>query len=206
MMPPTKAKEVIDHDAKSAQAIEKEKTVEPGMLLESKCLYRSDPREDWDVWVPDNIGVNPEEGIASAEFALIVKQDKIQEDDGSYALKLHSLQVQSPLIKTLLGPVFENYPGIKISLKKLVFFAPFREFFYRWEEFLQASRDSEHDELQAAHFKLLFEIVSAEMGPEIEEANDLSFNNLSSLTSFGRSSDRGQRFTLWWTASTGCIA
>jgi hypothetical protein len=78
----------------------------------------------------------------------------------------------------LLGPVFADYPGIKTSLKKLNFSAPFREFFYRWQEFLQASKESQQDENQAAHFKLLFDIISAEIRPHIEEVKDLLLNNV----------------------------
>lgn len=153
-------------------------SVEPGMLLETKDLYRSDPREDWDVWAPEDIGIDGEKDGASGKFALVVKREKTQEDDGSSGLQLHSIQVQSPLIKTLLGPVFANYPGIKTSLKKLKFHAPFHEFFYRWQEFLQALKDSQHDETQAAHFKLLFDIVSTEIKPHIEEVKDLLLNDV----------------------------
>ena len=177
-MPLRKVTKKSDDDVDSIDPPEEESPVEPGMLLESKDLYRSDPRQDWAVWAPDDIGLDAKETDASARFALIVKRDKIQEDDGSSGLKLHSIQVQSPLIKTLLGPVFTNYPGIKTSLKKLKFSAPFREFFYRWQEFLQASKDSQHDETQAAHFKLLFDIISAEIRPHIEEVKDLLLNDV----------------------------
>jgi hypothetical protein len=61
-----------------------------------------------------HVGVDAKETDASAMFALIVKRDKPKEDDGSYTLKLYSVRVQSSLIKTLLGTVFTNYPGIKI--------------------------------------------------------------------------------------------
>jgi hypothetical protein len=167
-----------DDDTESDVSRKEETPVAPGMLLESKDLYRSDPRAEWGVWAPEDIGIDAKETEASAKFALIVKRDRIQEDDGSSALKLHSIQVQSPLIKELLGPVFENYPGIKTSLKKLKFFAPFREFFYRWKEFEQASEKSKDDELQAAHFKLLFDIISAEIQPHIEEVTDLVKNEV----------------------------
>jgi hypothetical protein len=183
-MRPTKAATKSDEDVSAGASEEEEEEeeeetpVEPGMLLESKDLYRSDPRDEWGVWAPDDIGIDSKETAASAKFALIVKRDRIQEDDGSPALKLHSVQVQSPLIKALMGPVFANYPGIKTSLKKLKFFAPFREFFYRWKEFLEASRISQQDEMQAAHFKLLFDIISAEIQPHIEEVKDLVANEV----------------------------
>ena len=179
-MPPYEVTTESNDDTESDASREEESPVEPGMLLESKDLYRSDPRAEWGVWAPEDIGIDAKETEASAKFALIVKRDKIQEDDGSSALKLHSIQVQSPLIKQLLGCVFENYPGIKTSLKKLKFFAPFREYFYRWEEFEKASKKSK-DELQAAHFKLLFDIISAEIRPHIEEVTDLVKNEVISF-------------------------
>ncbi|KAI8932051.1 hypothetical protein NX059_010940 [Plenodomus lindquistii] len=165
-------------DINSGNLEGKETSIELGMLLESKDLYRSDPRAEWSVRAPSDIGVGSKETEDSAKFALIVKHDRIQEDDGSSALKLHSIQVQSPLIKALLGTVFANYPGIKTNLKKLLFLAPFREFFYRWKEFLQASEISQQDEVQAAHFKLLFDIVSAEVQPHIDEVKDLLANDV----------------------------
>ena len=170
-----------DDDDDSNSVAEEGTHVEPGMLAESKDLYRSDPREDWSVWAPDDIGVDAKATRASAKFALIVKRDKIQEDDGSSGLRLHSIQVQSPLIKTLLGSVFANYPGIKTSLKKLVFQAPFREFFYRWREFLEAWEVAQRDETQVAHFKMLFDLISAEIKPQIEEVKDLLFNDVVSF-------------------------
>lgn len=155
--------------------------VEPGTLLESKDLYRSDPREEWAVWAPEDVGLDSKETDASAKFALIVKREKAQEEDGSTGLKLHSVKVQSPFIKKSLGPVFESYPGIQTNLKNLTFSTPFREFFYRWQEFCQASKLAQSDETGAAHFKLLFDIVSAEIKPHIEEVGDLMLNKVISF-------------------------
>ena len=178
-LPPPEQRKGSDDDAESESSKEEGTPVEPGMLLESKDLYRSDPRAEWGVWAPDDIGIDAKETEASAKFALIVKRDKIQEEDGSSALKLHSIQVQSPLIKELLGPVFQDYPGIKTSLKKLRFSAPFREFFYRWSEFVLASKQSDKDDhLKGAHFKLLFDVISAEIKPHIEEVTDLIKNEV----------------------------
>ncbi|KAJ4353177.1 uncharacterized protein N0V89_004903 [Didymosphaeria variabile] len=176
--PPDSVPTTTKHSGDDNESIHSEATgplVGPGMLLDSKDLYRSDPREEWTVC---DIGINPSDTDASAKFALIVKRDKIQEDDGSSGLKLYSIKVQSPLIKTALGPVFHNYPGIKTSLKNLTFSAPFREFFYRWQELCQASKLSQHEETQSAHFKLLFDILSVEIKPHIEEVGDLLLNNV----------------------------
>lgn len=151
--------------------------VEPGMLLESKDLYRSNPREEWSVWAPEDIGMDAKETDASAKFALIVKRDRIQGDDGSSELQLNSVKVQSPLVKESLGPVFANYPGINTNLKNLNFYAPFREFFYRRKEFFQVSKQLENDETKGAHFKLLFDIIHAEIEPHIKEVEDLMLNN-----------------------------
>ncbi|KAL1607619.1 hypothetical protein SLS60_002553 [Paraconiothyrium brasiliense] len=173
-----------EHSEDENESIDPEENgppVEPGMLLESKDLYRSDPRAEWTVWAPEDIELDSKETDGSAKFALIVKREKIQEDDGSSGLSLHSIKVQSPLIKTLLGPVFENYPGIKTSLKNLKFTAPFREFFYRWKKFCQASKLSQHDENQSAHFKLLVDILSAEIKPHIEQVGDLLLNSVISF-------------------------
>ncbi|CAI6267882.1 unnamed protein product [Periconia digitata] len=150
--------------------------VEHGMFLESKDLYRSNPRQEWTVWSPDDLE-NGSQATASEKFALIIKRERIQQEDGSVGLSLHSLQVQSPLIREMLSSVFGGYPGINTNLKKLQFNAPFREFYYRWREFSIASKNSKADEITAAHFALLFDIISAQILPHIDVVKDLMLNN-----------------------------
>lgn len=149
-----------------------------GMLLDSKNLYRPHYHADWREWSTSDLEIDALGPAASAKFALIVKREKKQEDDGSLGLSLHSVQVQSPLIKEALGPVFEGYPGININLKKVTFHSPFNEFFYRWKDLLRAVEDSKKNETKAAHVSLLFDIVSAHVKPQVEVFKDLLANGV----------------------------
>ncbi|KAK7423533.1 hypothetical protein QQX98_000991 [Neonectria punicea] len=155
--------------------------VQVGMTAEIKNLYRQDYREPWQEWTPDDIGIDSKSTPASAKNALIVRREKQLGDTDEPVLALHSITVQSPLIKKQLGPVFEDYKGINTNLKKLEFKAPFHEFFYRWNEFLQAEPAESEDEdgdTNRSHYKLLFDTISGEIKPHIEQAWDLLKNDV----------------------------
>lgn len=51
-------------------------------------------------------------------------------------LDLHSVVVQSELVKESLGRVLEGYPGITTELERLEFGAPFECFVHRWDRLL----------------------------------------------------------------------
>lgn len=151
-----------------------------GMTMETKDLYRDDPRSPWEEWSPDDIGINAQTTSASNKFALVVRREKRNGDTEEPVLALHSISVQSPVIKTQLGPVFMDYHGINTNLKILTFNAPFHEFFYRWTEFLQA-RPSPAKDPDSTHYKLLFDAVAPEVKPHIDQAEDLLNNNVISF-------------------------
>ncbi|KAM0562014.1 hypothetical protein ACHAPJ_002456 [Fusarium lateritium] len=152
------------------------------MTSETKNLYRKSYRDPWQEWRSEEIGVDSRSSHSSAKFALIVRREKQHGDTDEPILALHSITVQSPLIKKLLGPVFEGYRGINTNLKKLEFRAPFREFFYRWKDFVKVdpSGSAESDE-GCSHFKLLADILSAEIQPHIEQTKDLLKNDVISF-------------------------
>lgn len=151
-----------------------------GMTAEPKNLYREDPRLPWQELSPEEIGIDLNAISASNKFALVVRREKRIGDTDQPAISLHSITIQSPLIKALLGPVFAEYQGINTSLKKLEFIAPFHEFFYRWTEFTRV-KASLQDETEVAHYGLLFDIISNEVTPHIEQAGDLVKNGVISF-------------------------
>ncbi|KAH7272972.1 hypothetical protein MRS44_003472 [Fusarium solani] len=157
-------------------------TVQVGMTAETRDLYRKDCDDPWQEWAPEDIGVNANSAAAAAKFALIIRRQKHRDDDGELALALFSITVQSPLIKKQLGSVFDGYKGINTNLRKLDFKAPFHEFFYRWEEFVQAMpAEAEENEVSRSHYRLLFDTISKEMTPHIEQVTDLVKNNVISF-------------------------
>lgn len=155
----------------------KEQRFEVGMTTETRDLYRDDPRSSWQEWAPEDID-NSTSTSASLKFALVVRRERCIGDTGEPVLRLHSIRVQSPLLKAALRPVFEGYQGINPNLEKLEFSAPFHEFFYRWIEFVKARpSDTEENKVARAHFDLLFSIIHAEMSPHLEQTSDLVIKN-----------------------------
>lgn len=148
--------------------------VEPGMKTSVKNLYREHKGQPWDEWVPDSVDLNPEATSSWKQFALVVRYE-MREDRPS--LSLHSISIQSPVIKDRLGVVFDSYKGIATTLKKLTFRAPFHEFFYRWDRFEQSIED-EKDEFALGHMKLLYGVIRPEIKPHIERVQDLLINNV----------------------------
>ncbi|RSL64478.1 hypothetical protein CEP54_004705 [Fusarium duplospermum] len=152
------------------------------MTAETRDLYRRNCEEPWREWAPEDIGVNADSAAAAAKFALIIRRQKHHDDNGEPILALFSITVQSPLIKKQLGSVFEGYKGINTNLKKLEFKAPFHEFFYRWKEFVTAMpAEGGETEVARSHYKLLFDTISKEITPHIEQVSDLVKNHVISF-------------------------
>ncbi|KAI7777894.1 hypothetical protein LA080_002946 [Diaporthe eres] len=151
-----------------------------GMTMESKNLYREDPQLPWQELSLEEIGIDFNAISASNKFALVVRREKRIGDTDQPAISLHSITIQSPLIKALLGPVFSEYQGINTSLKRLEFMAPFHEFFYRWTEITRVKARLQ-DATEVAHYGLLFDIISNEITPHIEQAGDLVKNGVISF-------------------------
>ncbi|KAF5613872.1 TOB3 (member of AAA-ATPase family) [Fusarium subglutinans] len=158
-------------------------TAEVGMAAETKDIYRKSSWDPWQEWTDDEIGIDGRSSQASAKYALIVRREKEHGEIDESVLSLHSITVQSPLLKKILGPVFKGYKGINTNLKKLEFHAPFREFFYRWDEFKQADPRSDPNDSseECSHYKLLADIIHAEIKPRIEQATDLLNNGVISF-------------------------
>ncbi|KAM0797757.1 P-loop containing nucleoside triphosphate hydrolase protein [Usnea florida] len=149
--------------------------VPTGMKTGSKELYREDERSPWEDWSPDDIDMDPEETPEAKQYALIVRREKRIGQKSS--LILHSITIQSPLIRGVLGVVFDGYKGITTKLKDLTFETPFHEFFYRWDRFQQQIKN-ENDAVILEHMKLLQDIVSGEIQPHLEKRKELQQNGL----------------------------
>lgn len=158
---------------------EPRETIQVGMTSTARSLYRRDSSEPWQEWAPDDISspARPD----SAKFALIVRHERRLGDTGEPTLALHSIRVQSPLLKQLLGPVFAGYEGISTNLKKLEFHAPFQEFFHKWKEFIEAEPSHDEGDVDKTHYKLLADLITAEIRPHIEQVRDLEKNHFISF-------------------------
>jgi hypothetical protein len=123
----------------------------------------------------------PVENEESEQFALLIRKRKCY--SGRKKLEIHSLVVQSKLLKNFLGRVLSGYPGISTHLERVEFFPPFQPFVHRWEKFSEA-REKEEDPETRAHVDLLWTVLEEELRSEIAEKNDhmrngvVSFNRI----------------------------
>ncbi|KAI1844714.1 hypothetical protein JX266_009170 [Neoarthrinium moseri] len=170
-----------DSSSEDRESIDKREPIKVGMTAETKHLYRENFRVPWRLWAPGDVRLNSASTASSAKFALIVRREKANGDADATVLVLHSITVQSPLIRKQLGPVFAGYQGFNTNLKKLEFRAPFREFFYRWDEFCKVATIQEDGEDGERHYRLLFNIISSEIEPHIDQAEDLLKNHVISF-------------------------
>ncbi|KFY09596.1 hypothetical protein V491_08077 [Pseudogymnoascus sp. VKM F-3775] len=149
-----------------------------GMRPETKHLYRPDDRSTWDEWNPENIRTDVEAGSFAQECALIVRREPHPSNNNQAAL--HSITVQSPLIKKVLEGTFEGFEGLNTQLKQLTFKGPFHPFYYRWHRF-EKLREDEQDQDTKDHLDLLYAILTKEILPHIEVMEDLIKNKVMSF-------------------------
>lgn len=149
-----------------------------GMRLETVQLYRPDDRSTWDEWNPGNIRTDVEAGSFAQECALIVRREPHPSNNNQAAL--HSITVQSPLIKKVLDSTFAGFEGLNTQLKQLTFKAPFHPFYYRWHRF-EKLRQDEQDQDTKNHLELLYAVLSKEILPHVEAMEDFTKNKVISF-------------------------
>lgn len=106
---------------------------EVGMNAGLKHLYsgKEDKRGrfQWQTKIPEDLG-KPAEDADSLKWAILVRHVKVY-GDPRRVLALHSIVVQSPLLKELLKEVLAGYPGVTTSLKRLEFSGNFEPLIHR---------------------------------------------------------------------------
>ncbi|PYI04036.1 P-loop containing nucleoside triphosphate hydrolase protein [Aspergillus sclerotiicarbonarius CBS 121057] len=147
-----------------------------GMRAEVQQLYRSDDRSAWNESIPDQPATNIGAISYAQEFALIVRREP---HPITHQVALHSITIQSPLIKQALELIFKGFEGLNTQLKDLTFKAPFHPFYYRWHriEKLYLEQDPEVKD----HFDLLYPILWDEITPHIDAMRDLTKNKVMSF-------------------------
>lgn len=149
-----------------------------GMRPETKQLYRPDDRSTWDEWNPGTSSINVEASSYTQECALIIRREPHPSNSNQVAI--HSITVQSPLIRRVLDGTFEGFEGLNTQLKQLTFKSPFHPFYYRWHRFLKLRQDSQ-DQTAKDHLDLLYDILSTEILPHIEVMEDFTKNGVISF-------------------------
>ena len=153
----------------------------PGMLAESKPLYQKRNRDGKNQWVQEEPSDTFEaaEGKATAKYAFLVRKT-ISTDDSRKKYDIHSLIVQSPLLKKALGVVLKDYPGITTNLQRLEFRAPFHAFVHRWPQ-LTAQLHNNEDDITRGHLRCFHDVLYEELKDAISAKNDLAKNGVTTF-------------------------
>ncbi|KAF1954914.1 P-loop containing nucleoside triphosphate hydrolase protein [Byssothecium circinans] len=153
--------------------------LEPGMKTGLKNLYSGKEdrkgRYQWQEEMPKDLG-GPAENKKTAKWALLVRNVKVY-NDPTKVLAIHSIVVQSPLLKKLLAGVLKNYPGITVGLNRLEFSGKFEPLIHRWAE-LQAAIGklgdaTEEERTTKEHAELLQKILVDEFKTLIDTSQDM---------------------------------
>lgn len=101
-----------------------------------------------------------------SKYAILVRMElrpkaRFTEDN---PVQIHSLVIQSPLLRSVLLRVFKGHPGMNSAEHKLSFKKPLTPFVHRWEALLQAAEE-EKDATTKSHLKLLLDAIKE---PELD--------------------------------------
>ena len=148
------------------------KDAKPGMFSGVKNLYEGPTRcaccINWVEEYPDDTKAIIDDD--AQRYAIIVRNMKGHE--GKKPMCVHSIEVQSPLLKSILKDVFDGFEGITATLKNLTFRKPFAPFFYLWESFEKAA-EHQDDELALHHIQILHKVLKEELQEKINTYHDL---------------------------------
>ncbi|KAH3946752.1 hypothetical protein HBI56_071720 [Parastagonospora nodorum] len=151
----------------------------PGMKSGLKELYSGKEdkkgRYQWQDKIPEDIG-KAVENDETAKWALLVRNIKVY-NDPRRVLSIHSIVVQSPLLKKLLVTVLKNYPGVTVGLNRLEFSGKFEPLIHRWSELQQAiaslGDDTEDKRTTKEHAALLQHVLIKEFKTMIDTSQDM---------------------------------
>ncbi|KAG7047707.1 P-loop containing nucleoside triphosphate hydrolase protein [Colletotrichum scovillei] len=111
---------------------------------------------------------------AATGTVITVRRNRDHEKEKS--LSLHSILVHSEQLKDTLRDVLRG-TGSAITSRDFVLERPFENVFHRWAAMTEMFKKSE-DKEDLQHFKLLYEVLSTELGDFFDEVNDLLSNSL----------------------------
>ncbi|KAK7946200.1 uncharacterized protein PG986_010521 [Apiospora aurea] len=176
---------VSQTEPKQSQEVAKKPTEPAGSISDVKNIYKSPKDKDGEwTWVnkyPED-AEDAAENAETAQYAVLVRN--IKSPDSRKKLEAHSIVVQSPWLKTALGEVLGDYPGVACELERLIFEAPFKPFVHRWKDFAKYRERENLDATAKEHLTILHNILQYEIGDSIKVFEDyvekgvVTFENL----------------------------
>lgn len=154
-----------------------ESIVEAGVICEVKDLYKG--KENCPCCITWSI--EPQKKLPTTTstdtggYAVLARKTEGHGDFGR-ELKLHSIVIQSPLIRDVLEHVLKGYPGLTTELTSLTVESPFACFYHRWDALKAAFEASTGD--TAEHMGLLMKILEAEFQSIQKSVGELLKHNV----------------------------
>ncbi|KAK5656738.1 hypothetical protein OQA88_4286 [Cercophora sp. LCS_1] len=107
---------------------------------------------------------------------LIVRR-RVRPTEGKTRLQIYSIEVCNPDVRKVLFDVFKGYDGLVPMIKYMIFKAPFRQFFWRWDHFEKAIEE-EKDEVVKAVLIQLRSIVRESLAEEFAAHKELTSHGI----------------------------
>lgn len=160
----------IDPDSSQSKSKTKD-----GMKCKLKQLYKSDiNRHDW--W-DDQIPFGQE--ADKSHYAIIIRNIFNDDADADRRTKIHSVVVQSPVLKEILKKILDGYPGLAMNTERLTFSSPFQPLVHHWDAIKEAAA-KETDETAKRHLKLFTTSLETELSGPLESVK--TFNEFRTIT------------------------
>lgn len=151
-----------------------------GMLTDVKFLYKDDIKRHswWTDSVPKSNNSN------TSKYAIVARNVFNDADEpGDSRTKLHSIVVQSPLLRQVLKDLLDGYPGIGLKGEKLTFVVPFQPIVHRWTA-IERAVEFETNEETKTHLNLFVVIIKPAIKESLEaienfaESREIAFSQL----------------------------
>jgi hypothetical protein len=151
-----------------------------GMNCDVKQLYKDDiGRHSW--WT-DRLPLRAD--ISTSEYAVVVRNVFNDFDEpGDSRIRMHSVVIQSPLLRKILQDLLEGYPGVALKSERLTFTVPFQPLVHRWGAVKSASKSESNPET-VSHLQLLISTLETAVDAslrsvkEFHEHHEITFQHL----------------------------
>ncbi|TKA79105.1 hypothetical protein B0A49_01828 [Cryomyces minteri] len=177
----------VTNDSKKTEKLVVINPEDVGMQAGLKHLYsgKEDKRGrfQWQPTVPEDVG-KPAEDAETARYTLLVRNVKVYNDPRK-VMAIHSIVVQSPLLKKLLEDVLVGYPGVTVGLQRLEFSGRVEPLIHRWSGLKDAivklkntkqdgnSEDGQVNIQILEHAELLHDLLTTEFKNLIDASQDM---------------------------------
>ncbi|KAI9674563.1 MAG: hypothetical protein M1822_009058 [Bathelium mastoideum] len=154
-----------DQTTENTQVAQKAKILYEGPSKCRCCI-------NWVEQYPDDLKDSASETERSKSHSIVLRYQKSHEEFGGKPIELHSLVVQSSLLKPIIVKALQGYPNIAEGDQDLVFRPPFASLFHRWDYFADIARKEVNLEVRG-QLELLLSILQKELGDCRTECQEL---------------------------------